>query len=167
VSPIEKVSESIAEHQSAGRFVIDALCVLRESGGATGDEFVTLLPHSAFDFKQLLDQPKAPAVSRGALRDHLLALRVKGEFFSTDRLALAHIDARGDRWLIHWDLIRFNNYNGEAAPRDLWVLLCLEPGKQPLRSLTLSFNGWLRDPNGEETPMPEPVAAPQTIDFSD
>jgi hypothetical protein len=169
--PLGSVSHRIPAHQIAGRLALDVLCILRDVRDGGHAEGVILCAYTDFadgeDFESVFGRPGTSVVPRHALRNHLLAVRISGEFFSTDRLVPAQMDARSEHWFIDFELTRMENFNGEPAPRELWVLLAIEPGKQPLQSVTLRFQGRLRDFLGNETPIPEPVVAPQTISFSD
>jgi hypothetical protein len=168
--PLGSVSHRIPAHQITGRIGLDVLCIFRNLSDADHAERVILCAYTDFANPEALEsifgRPTTSVVPREALRNHVLAVSIQGEFFSTDRLVPAQVDARGDHWLIDFELTRMENFNGEPAPRELWVLLAIEPGKQPLQSLTLRFEGRLCDFLGKETPIPEPVGAPQTISFS-
>lgn len=170
MTPLEKVYQTIPSYQSAGRLTLDVISVLRPVSERAEGELVILGAFTDFATRAgidwLVDEPGVAAVSRAALRDHVVAVRTRGTVLSTDRIALAQLDARGVGWSVDLDLMRFESFDGEPAPRELWVLLSIEPGDQPLESLTLRFSGRLRDSRGNETLLREPTPAPYTIPFT-
>lgn len=168
--PLDAMSHSLPAHQQAGRLGVDVLGLLWPLRGAAGGEGVRL--YASADLARPLDidalfAQRAPArVPRAALRDHLLVVRPRGEFFGTDELALSQMRWHDDRWSIDLEITRCENQDGEPAPRDLYVVLCVNMGNRPLRSLALQYSGRRRDFKGNETQMAEPVAPAQLIEFS-
>ena len=99
-------------------------------------------------------------VTRAALRDHGLIVRCRGRCFSTDELAITQIRRDGERWSLGLELTHHENQDGEPAPRDLYVLLVVDPGDRPLRAIALDVHERWRDVRAHEIPAPAPAPPP-------
>lgn len=76
-----------------------------------------------------------------ALGVHLLALLPDGQHRSTDTVALARVDRRGDEWVFGFIVERADQADGDPAPARLCVLLRLVVADGPLpRSLRFDFD---------------------------
>lgn len=170
VFPLDVLERSAPAHQLAGRFGVDVLGLLRPLQASSADEGARLCRYAdlarSLDFGAIFGQGAPSRVSRAALRDHVLVVRPRGDFFSTDELALAQLRGPDDQWSLGLEITHCESQDGEPAPRDLYVLLCLEVGDRPLRSLALHFNGRRRDVHGNATPLAAPIAPAQFIEFS-
>jgi hypothetical protein len=169
--PLELLSQTIPAYSVAGRFGLDVLGLLWRVRDGADDAGFRLCAYSDLSrlsgIDELFEQGAPSRVERGALRDQVLVVRPRGEFFSNDELALTQVRRQEDRLSIDLTITHVENPNGEPAPRDLYVVLAVDTGKRPPHSLELLFNGRWRDSQGNETPLAGPVAPPQTIEFSD
>jgi hypothetical protein len=170
MSSLDQVYQAIPDYQKAGRLTLDLLTVLLPVSEGVGSELLTLPLLADFSGKKGFDwlaaQPPVPAVSRAALPDHVVAARMSDSILSTDRIALTKLEARGGDWSADLLLTRFENFDGEPAPRQLWILFSMDPGQQPLDSLTLRFSGQFRDNRGNHAPLREPLPSAYTIRFT-
>jgi hypothetical protein len=169
--PLDILSQAVPAYRLADRFGVDVLGLLWPPRDGAGNEGVRLCAYGDLSrppgIDELFERDAPPSVSSAALRDHVLVVRPRGEFFSTDELALSRVRRQAGRWTIDLAITHVENPNGEPAPRDLYVVLSIEVGNRPPQSLELRFDGWRRDFQGNETPSAEPVAPSQTIRFSE
>jgi|SRR5687767_3172796 len=168
---LDDLFRAVPSYQVAGRLGIDVVAWLSPIDEAMRETGARLYPLRdlawPLNLNAVFRKPAPASFSRSALRDHVLVVRVYGEFRSTDELALSHIDREHDRWSIELDLIRFEDLNIDPAPRNLWLVMSIEVGNYPLRSLALRFCGRCRDFQGNEKAMQEPVAPSQAVEFVD
>jgi hypothetical protein len=167
MSLFEILAQDVPVHRIAGRFGVEALCLLwPASSGPTG-EGIRFLPlaklANSFDpEKSFRDETPLP-ISQPVLRDHALLVRPRGEFFSTDRLAVSDMRVNGNDWGIDFSVTHFENLDGEPAPCDLYLVIAINTGDVQLQSLMLQFKGRWHSFQGEETEMAEPAAVPVMI----
>ena len=164
--PLDGVVADAAGQRMAGRVGVDLLCVLGPVS-ASGAETAALVPAAALAGPPAFDtmfNRTGMRIARASLRDHALVLRARGGFQSTDQVAVAQIDTRGDRWSIGLDIAHVENPNLEPAPRDLYVIVALE-GDRPPGSIAVQFAGRQRDTRGVERPLADPVAPPLIVEL--
>ena len=138
------------------------------SHGAAGEgiRFVPLARvGDSFEPEALFRIEPATRLMQAALRDHALVVRPRGEFFSTDRLAVSDVRVAGDAWWIDFSVTHVESPDGEPATSDLYVVIAIDVGHARLRSLRLQFNARWRSFQGEESAMDEPAALPELIEF--
>lgn len=166
---LDALVRAVPAHQVAGRTGVEVLGFVRPPGEGGAGPAVTLHPCAGPGDPQALDAWLAggapPPFARAALRDHLLAVRPHGQFLSTDEVALSRTDRDGDRWSIVVEITRSEGGDLVPAPRDLFVVLRIEPGRRPPRILEIRFAGRSRDQEGNESPVAEPMAPPVVIEF--
>jgi len=166
--PLDILAKAVPAYRLAGRFGMDAFGLLWPRS-ANLDEGIRLFPLAgatdAFDPEVFFRQERPLQVSRAMLRNHALLAHPRGEFFSTDKLALSEVKMDGDDYRVGFSVTHFENPNGEPAPRDLYVVLSVEFGDSRPQSLTLHFSGLWRNFRGEETTAAEPAASPLRLNF--
>jgi hypothetical protein len=120
-----------------------ALCALSDLAGAM---------HGAVDRAKAVTSP----LTATALRDAALVVCPHGSFVSSDRLDVVEVNARSPAWTIDVDVLRQESQDGEPAPATMTLLLALDPGERPLRSLALRFRGVRRGFDGVMTAFDAP-----------
>ena len=169
--PLDVLSPKSPTYRLAGRFGIDVLGLLWPTDGKAKGEGVRLCAHGELSRLSSIDglfgQDASLRVPHKVLRDHVLIVRPRGEFFSTDELTLTQMRRDDDHWAIDLEITRVETPNGIPAPRDLYVVLAINTGDHPPQHLELRFSGHRRDSQGNETPLAEPVSPPQVIEFSE
>lgn len=168
--PLDVLSQTTPAYRVAGRFGVDVFCLLWPTRGEPAGEGVRLCAHDDLsrlpDLAELFVRTAPARVERAALRDHALIAHPRGEFFSTDELALAQVQLSENRCSVDLAITHVENPNGIPAPRELYVVLTIEAGSRPPHSLELRFHGRQRDSQGNETPLDAPVAPPLAIELS-
>jgi hypothetical protein len=169
--PLDVLSQTVPSYQVAGRFGVEVMGLFYPRRAAVEPESNRLIPRAELtgliDLPTRFEQSVRSPISRAALHDQALACRPQGEFFSTDELSGVQIRRDQDQCLIELVLTRHENPDGEAAPRDLYLMLYVEEGNRPLRRLELQFRGRWRDFRGNEIALTEPVAVTQLIEVTD
>jgi hypothetical protein len=167
--PLQSLSSKVPPHRLAGWFGVEAFGVLLPvTHGAAGEgiRFVPLASvGDSFNPEVLFQTEPATRVQQSVLRDHALVVRARGEFFSTDHLAVSDVRVDGDAWEIHFSVTHVESQDGEPATSDLYVVVAIDAGYARLRSLRLQFNARLRSFQGKESAMDEPAALPEVIEF--
>jgi hypothetical protein len=168
--PLNVLSQSVSTFQIAGRVGVDLLGLLLPVRPKTKSKGIRLCSSTKLagssHLQTLFDQHGQASVSLSFLRDHLLVARPRGQFFSTDELALKGLRREDDQWSIDVIITHRENQDGEPAPRDLYVVLQIDPGRRPVRSLILQFSGQTRDFYGKETLLSRPIAPVERIKFT-
>jgi hypothetical protein len=168
--PLELFSKSVPAHRLAGQFGVEAFGVLWPVSHGTG-EGIRFLPLAgvgdSFDPEVLFRGNLPVRVPQAALRDHVLVVRTRGEFFSTDRLAVPDVRVDGDVWWIDFSVTHVESPDGEPAPRDLYVVIAINTGAARLRRLTLQFRARWRSFQGEESAMSDQAAPSEVVEFAE
>jgi hypothetical protein len=168
---LDTLAQAVPASRLGGRFGVEVLGLLYPIRSEVSGRGIRLLAFSdlsrPLDPEELFQRSSPSQGSLASLRDHVLVVCPSGEFFSTDELALLHMRREHDQWSIDLEITHYQNPNLDPEPRDLCIVLSIDAGNRPFRSLVLQFSGRWRDYQGNETPMPKPVAPNQVIEFSD
>lgn len=169
--PWDALSQSVPAHYVAGRFGIEMMGLLVPKVASLERDTFRLMPYAMLsglaNISALFERPSPTQVTRMVLRDNALIFRLQGQFSSTDELSAMQVQFEKMQTLIDVVFTRYENQDGDPAPRDLYLLLGIEIGNQSLRRMKLQFSGRMHDFNGNETPLAGTIAAPQIIEVQD
>jgi hypothetical protein len=167
--PIEMLRSSVPAYRLAGGFGIEAFGLLWPVSDGKAGERIRFLPLAqvgdSFDPAAVFREEFPLQVHPSTLRDHVLVVRPRAEFFSNDRLAVSNVSANDGEWRIDFCVTRVESQDLEPAPRDLYVVIALDAGDALLRRLMLQFKARGRSFQGVESAMNEPAALPEVIEF--
>jgi hypothetical protein len=147
--PLQDLAQTFPAHQIAGRFGLEILGLLWPVSDGPPHEGVRLYtnpdPARPLNLTAVFSQSAPSVISRAVLHDHFVVAACRGEFFSTDKIALIQLNAIGEEWLINLEVTHIENVNAIPAPRALYVLFYIDVGDRPLRSLGLQVTAQWQD----------------------
>src|SRR5438552_924862 len=101
---LDNLVRSVPAHQAAGHFSVDIFGFLKPQGTAAGGEGVRLCPFAGLerplDLTALFRTSAPLRLSREDLDRHVLVVRPRGEFFTTDELAVVQVSRNAGDWSV-------------------------------------------------------------------